>query len=388
MVFFEILPYAGIYALVYYILGIRLVFGKRSKRTSYSILFAVILLCCFSGFRSVTIGTDTVHYLNSFTSSSLYNDFGTYYNSVFNGRDYLFAGVTYLLAKLTNNNQFIYLFVCQLLVIAPIVFAVGKMKEYAKITYSFLFFLVLYYPIGLNTIREAIAGSFLFLALILYYRKEYSKAFFYALAAELFHHATILGLLVFVIVESIIRVKNKHIRCLIILMTITVIVLCAINSSVVFGYLFSEQLGFGNTKLALWYTRYNTGTLKTYLITMDAYGIREMAFRVIFFVMSFINGLQIDKHEQNAELSSYTLRFRIYSIISLIVYIVFFVSLSSTYGYRVTYYLDILNILYYAYILKNSRNNMRIAFVMLLVVYFYLIYVQLGAHGIFPYRVG
>lgn len=391
MVFINLIPYVSIVLFAYFILSKRIVIGLNAKgrNKSYSVFIVMLILCIFAGLRSAEIGTDTSHYLDLYVRAISIDGFNSYYQKMFNGRDLLFAFLSFGLAKLTNANQFVFLFSCQFLATWPIFIAMKKMKTYSSISVGFLFFFVLYFPICFNTMREAIAGAFLLLALINYYNCEYKKCIILAIVAQQFHHATILAIFIMLVVELVIAIQNKQIRRLISGLVIVIIIVCALNSTAVFGYLFSDGALFGNSKIASYYTRYTTGTLKTYLITMDKYGERELAFRLIYFTTAILLSRRIDmKNDLSKDNGHYfTQRFQMYSVVSIIMYVVIFIATSSTYGYRFTYYLDLLNIFYYTRIIKRSNSAIKYLLLLLLVAYFYLIYVQTSAHGIFPYRI-
>lgn len=389
MILINLLPYISIFLISNFFLKKKLVFGNNSTR-SYNIFFLVVILCTFAGMRSINVGTDTIHYINKYVQAISYNSLNTYVKEIYNGRDYLFAIMTFLVAKITGANQFIYLFLCQLFAIWPLVLAMKKMKTYVPLNAAFIFYYVLYFPIGFNTIREVIAGSFLILALMYYYSAEYKKCIVMAIIAQLFHHATILAIVVMVIVEAIIIIKNKKIRRVIITLTIAVIIICAINYTTVLRYLFADGSLFSGTKIASYYNRYTSGTLKTYLVTMDKYGQREIIFREIFFILTLGLSKNIDvKYLGLTGQKDYyfTKRFRIYSIVSILIYTIIFFGTSSTYGYRITYIIDLINIFYYGHILMRSKSQIKYVLLILLVAYYYLIYIQIRAHGIFPYHI-
>lgn len=208
------------YFLIFTISTLLFFFGGKSKK--YTILFSTIsisLLCLLAAFRSNQIGTDTLVYplpmFNAAVSSKNFQDFlhASWTHSAFKtGRtidfEIGFVILTYCIAKLFVN-RYIYFFLLELLIILPIYLGIKKIIPKSQRWMSMLIFMLLFYNLGLNLVRQSIAISFLFYGICYFISTK--KCFPYIICQILclfIHKSSLLGIFLFLI--SYIFLKNKN----------------------------------------------------------------------------------------------------------------------------------------------------------------------------------
>lgn len=359
--------------------------GQHKRWNAYAVI-AIIILCIFSAMRASTVGTDTNVYLARYNLALKY-DFSQYFLIIWEKKEIGFAGFVYAISKLTSGNTFIFLFTSQLLSVIPIYVVATKNKETCSITHIMFYYLFIFYPMSFNIIRQAITAAFLLLAYTELKDKKKSLAIVFALLSIAFHQSSVLGIILIFAVIAINSISDSLVRKLIIMLMICCLALFAVDINGVASYLLSGDGLFGTTKLASYFSRYQNGTLGDYLTTIDAFAIGDFVFRILFVLVPLsVTNSKVDRNLIND--------YRMFVIISLLIDTVVVFVFNSSYGFRVTLYLDIMTIVYFAQISHGGSSKAltvsKSFFVIALMAlsYFIYIYIAISAHDAIPYSIG
>lgn len=359
--------------------------GQYKKWNVYAIL-AIFILCLFSALRAPTVGTDTSTYLTRY-SLALQYDFFSYSMSVWEGKEIGFVGLTYILAHFTNGNIFVFLFVLQMLSTIPIYIAVSKHEEKISFSGAMFCYLLIYYPMSFNIIRQAIAAAFILLSYSELKNNKRYLSLFLLLLSITFHQSAIIGILLILSIIIPDKIKNALVRKIFILGLIMLLIAFVMDVNGIASYFLSGDGFLSTTKLASYFTRYQSGMLGDYLLTIDKFAIREIAFKVLFLVIPLL----VTKNHPNKNAMK---EYRMFITLSLVINVIVVLLFHSSYGYRITLYLDIMNILYFAHVFYvNSHKGFVVskgflATSLLVVCYFLFIYIGISAHDVIPYYIG
>ena len=166
---------------------------------------------------------------------------------------------------------------------------------------------------------------------------------------------------------------------LILFFSAVIIVLIATDTGgILTNYLFADSLLSGN-KIVDYYGRFQRGS---YMIEIGRYGIMDFFYRVLFTVIPLS---MLDEEDRLLD------SFKMYSIISLVIYVTIFFVFRTTYGYRITFFYDVFNVVYFSIITKeyspsfNAIKTKTLLLNMLALSYFVLIFMYIGANDVFPF---
>ncbi len=362
--------------------------GTYKVWNNYAIL-AILILCLFSALRAETVGTDTHNYINWYKMASKYS-FPIYFSWVSEGREIGYSLLTYYVSKASSANIPLFLFITQLLSTIPTYLAISKSRDSISFNMAILTYLLIFYPLSFNIIRQAIAVSLLLLAYVQLKNKHRFIAVLLAGVSITFHQSAIFGIGLIIVVLMLSNMNNSLVRKLLIIFSLICLLAIALDFNGITSRILLDNNILGNTKLSTYYNRHETGVLGSYLLIIDRFGIYDFIFRLIFALISLLLGL---KEYEKKELTEY----RTFITFSLVIDILMLLIYHSSYAYRFTLYLDVFNILYFAKIVGNNANyksvrtsiSRRTFFLSIICMcYFLLIYIGISAHDIIPYTIG
>ena len=128
-----------------------------------SILFPVIL----AALRDYSIGVDTSHYLRGTWSMAVkrtdsLSRFLTTYLRVSAKDEIVYAWFLWIIAKISNGSNRIFLFATQLVIVGGVYIGAFRLKHHANPAFTMLIFYLLYYHHSLNITRQYMAMSIIF----------------------------------------------------------------------------------------------------------------------------------------------------------------------------------------------------------------------------------
>ncbi len=210
--------------------------GNKTKGFLIGSVSIVIILSLVAGLRSSSVGTDTAGYaLNLYDLACEKKSFISFYSSswyrVWRWVNVNSFEIGYLLivwiARKLGSFQFL-LFINSILIVGPFYYALAKKKDELYIPICLAFYMLVYFNVSLNLMRQCVAVSFVFLAVVALYNPKKSmlqqqSAYVSLLIALLFHSSAIIGLVPFLI-RAAVKDERGFIRyCVIIGISIVLI---------------------------------------------------------------------------------------------------------------------------------------------------------------------
>lgn len=225
----------------------------------------VMILTLVAGLRASTVGTDTSEYaLGLYDIACENNSFLSFYSSSWYWSwrwvDVDSFEVGYLLlvwiARRLGSFQ-VLLFLTSALTVGPIYYALAKNKDETNLPICLVLFMLVYFNVTLNAMRQWIAVALVFLAVFTLYNPQKNllqqrKAYVCLLIAFFFHSSAIIGLAPLLIRHALRNEKGFTRYCaiasiaivLLLFSTIVQSFLGSIGLSKFVGYLGSGSTGF------------------------------------------------------------------------------------------------------------------------------------------------
>lgn len=365
--------------------------STRSKKVLIAI--AVLVLSAFASCRGIGVGTDTLNTIDQyFDTADQYKTFGALFFSGMSESTTIFVLIGKIL-KCFGLGYRSFLFVMELFAIIPIAMIAYLRRKENRIALTMAIYLILFYQLSFNWIRQSIAVAFLLLSVILFTKGRKIGTVIAALLSVLFHASAVIGIVMYVLAWFASRSKSKRKRAALIALSVlvTVFVMFSWKNIALFligkGILPSSYIGYVNVFSGA--SGASLGWFKIGLRTYAEFALRIMLFFVpLFFYKApkYKNILpQVDKEND-------FFFFRMCACLSLLIYAAAFIGLHTTYANRMTYYLDVCNILYMGLVCKNKTSNRNIhislaeiCVLLLCICYNVWLYYVLGWHDTVPF---
>lgn len=241
----DILLYYGIFILSY--LFFWYADKNISKKSSVIVLisFGILVLALFAGFRNIAVGIDTKDTIEQFfLPARRYNSLSDIIKNISNIKEPIYTIISYFLFKISEEN-FIFLFVMQLLVIIPIAIVAYNERISYPIANTMLIYMLLFYQLSFNLIRQSIAAAFLILALERFKQKKFFKMGIDVVLTLAFHSSGIIGIGIFIFIYIIYNSPNKTFRRITGIIASIVIVLMVLRWKQIAGWLVGNTSALG-----------------------------------------------------------------------------------------------------------------------------------------------
>lgn len=197
--------------------------AEKSKQSGMIILF--ITLSCFilippsiiASIRDMNVGVDVMVYeKNCFALAQHYESFFEYCEKL-DGIEFFFKIINWVAASISNSIC-VALFLIEFIFLLFAYLASYRMRDYAPMWLSMLIFLLCYYNLSYNLMRQMIAMSFLTLSFTYLLRDDNLKRFFVmAIVAFLFHKTATMAAMFFFAIFYMYRQNTKIRRRLVII---------------------------------------------------------------------------------------------------------------------------------------------------------------------------
>lgn len=343
-------------------------------------------MAIFACMRDIHIGTDTANTLSIYLVEQYEKDI------IFsNLSDFLHGDILYfILAQIIyffHLGPKTFLFLLEICTLIPVALCAYIKREHIPIHITMLIFSLLYYQLSFNWIRQSVSSAYILLTLV-YAQHKSIKAAFTAIIAILFHSSAIIGLGLLLFVYAFMHIKNKKAQMaagiwfivvfLILLLQWEIIIAFGINHGILperyAGYL---RVFSGITTVESWF-----------LVGKRMY--IDYLLRIVLVITPILlskKNLPI-REQKNANF------YKMISIIGLIIYSYILLGMHSSYGNRITYsieYIQVLNLgLCYSKSLKykGSIPLCNIFIIGIVILYNIWLYYVLGWHDTVPFVFG
>lgn len=363
--------------------------AKRLSTKKRFILAGVLFLSLIGGLRSLDVGTDTLSTVQIYFDSYRFHGLGSLIQDA--GSTPIYYLIAIILKGLGLGSA-AFLFVMQLLIVFPIAIVAYKRREQTSIALTMTFYLLLYYQLSFNWIRQGIAVSFVFLAVTCYQQdKKAIKTILLFILAFLFHKSAVLGIAIYIIIHFYVRFDNRYFRgfVLVAVLAIAAVVMWEWKTISLWliekGILPKSYIGYVNV-----FSGAHGNTFRGWFV-IGTMTYVEYFFRVVFYLFPFL----LLKFKKKRKLTREKLRslnfYSTVSLFSVLIYSVAFWGLHTAYANRLTFYLDIANPIFFglSYYRPVRRQHMKInlnnlILVAMCVAYNLLLYYMMGWHGTVP----
>lgn len=360
----------------------------RNKSASYSVAGGLLVLCLFAGMRAETVGTDILVYAKPAFEKALLSSSMSDFMATVTSLEPLYKFIMYVCAKATHSFV-LFLFITQLLVLLPLVYASVLNRGNISIANSMAIFLLMYYPMSFNIMRQSIAASWFLLAVVCFFCNKKKNGIVFSLVSIIFHTSAVIGFGFFLIVYLVMKIRRPVARFVIISFCSLIAIAMAVNWEMIAMFLVKATEGISG-RLSYYISIFvggmsNVRKGQEYYFQTGTYSVMQVLLRACSYLIPVV----LVKNQNN------TISFLKYcAYINFFVYTACLLVFHTTYGYRITMFMDFLNILYLGQVLKHRKFNRGKVSVFVLIVYLYIFayfffeYFWFGAHAAIPYQFG
>jgi|GEM_PF-4612822 len=377
---FTIVLYAAVYGTA--ILIFRAAHRTSKNRRKKWIVFAgVLFLSLIAAARSLDVGTDTAETVRKY--------FSAYIEDPASAKGNILYQKLALVLNRFHLGERAFLFTAEFLILAPVAVGAYLRRDDVPIHLSMYIFLLMFYQVSFNWIRQSISCSFVFLAMILAQERKHLLAIPAAAVGVLFHSSAAIGaaLLVFAAVFS--RIRQKEAK----LVIGPLFAVVALTAMLFWEKLFSWGIDQGLLPASYsGYIRVFSGQStvdRWFLVGKRAY--IDYLIRVALVVIPFAVGC-VNAAPGNLRRVSF---YKTATVTALGIYSFILFGMHSAYGNRISYtveYVHVLN-LGMCYIPRGTKMGRAVPLRNLLVVgsvlvYHIWLYYILGWHATVPFSFG
>lgn len=217
--------YCFLFTILFAFLSDKMFIHSKRKIGVLFFILSLLIPCFIAGVRSLEVGADVKSYF-----LVLYNCY-TKGMSLFEGMKIANVefgySLTMFIASKTNNVN-VALFVNQLLISLPIYLVAYDLRKKDKynnryiLTFVVIIYLMTFYSLSMNLLRQSIAISFIVYSYYNYINNNYKKALLFFLISCSFHISSIIGILIFIIDFICKKCKKNRIIYLFIMFTLLI----------------------------------------------------------------------------------------------------------------------------------------------------------------------
>lgn len=350
--------------------GEKLEKSKKKKYGPFPYLlygFAVLLLIILAGCRDYSIGTDIGIYGNLlFNGATINSNFAIYLKNYGSRAEPLYLLLNFIISRLTDSAHWLYAVVGAIIYIG---FFVGlyRFRDRVSLTYGWTVFILLFYGISYNLMRQMLAMSMLFMGSIHVLNKKYIRFLPYVILAALFHQTSIVFSVAIIGIRILIPKKNKGLYKFAVFMGAVFLI---------FGYSYVIQWLIGHGILAEKYSQY----IYQYNFNIAINPLIQRAFPILMFLI-----FSKKKYKDEDEIRTF-----LQSMMYLDLILIVMGSLGAAPLQRVAAYCSIYNLYAYPFFIRriNPEYNRRVVgtFIVIALIGIWIYqYVYRGNAEIFPY---
>lgn len=349
-------------------------YSKEKKKSFYLYsLIALLIPSILAGARATTVGTDTMVYtipVFDFISEYGHNIIERVHSM---GVEYGYIFFTYIIVLFTKNHH-VLLFAIQMTIIT-LIYSTAiyhyKTKKVSPVMYMMVYFFT-FYNVTLNLSRQAIAIAIIIFASRFLENKKYAIFAVFTMIATLFHTTAIFALTL-IVINILLERKDKAIYKVFLVFALLVIV--------VFSKNFIE-LGINYGLLPAKYNNYLTKYLKSSM-SLD---ITNTIFKVgIIAIFLWGRKRLVTERKEND----------LYGFLLIIDVILMQIGIYMSYADRIAFYFGYMSFFVilpqFMKLIKDDKTNRRIGFLaynLVLITYWYLVFVHNGVGETYPYLLG
>lgn len=376
-----------IYLFVYCVATLIFMAADKSKSVINErnyILLGILFLSLFACCRDIHVGTDTAETISLYLNDQVNRVLE--FNSI---TDFINGNILYfILAKLLglfHLGEKSFMFLMEFFIVMPIAICARMRKNRIPIHITMAIFMLLYYQLGFNWIRQSIASAFVLLGLTLAEEKKGKQSIAVFIIAVLFHSSAVIGGALLFFTYTFMRLKNKYVRAIFGIGFMVLFMFLVMNWDRLFaiginyGILPPTYAGYlrvftGQTTVSRWF---QVGR-RTYV---------DYILRVLIVILPLI----LVKSDSNSAETRTINYYKMTAIVGLILYSYVLFGMHSAYGNRITYTIEYVSILNLGMSYKESNGSKwivplrNIVIFGLIISYNIWLYYVLGWHDTVPF---
>lgn len=329
-------------------------FAEKNNKTVF-VWLIVLLLSCISGFRSLSVGFDTVSYYGKYDMINQGRFEYAY------GLEESFKYFTYIIQRIFNNYNF-YLFVIAFITNSLIIFRLWSLKKESMFTVMVLCYYASFYQMTMNGMRQFLAASFVFYGTMYLSKKRIYTFLAFVLMGMIFHRSAFIGgLYIFTYFFFWKTLKKKEKTLLAIILACIPVALILLKPYIIYYSRFFEDINVSIGKM--------------------------MPIKLMFFIITFYLLKKSKRIEQDAE-ESYSIDVFIISSFYLLSIILSFFGYVFELIERVAWYFYLYEGVYFGLLMRRLSGTQKIlvgGFILLMIGYIFMYSLTNNSQGIFPY---
>ena len=368
---------------------------QNEKNKIIHLLLGVLILSVFAGVRNVSVGFDTERTLSFYFYPSAQVSSISAAANLYTTNDPFYRVLSFLISRISKSS-FIFLFAMQLITSGSVAIVAYRERDKASISACMLMYMLMFYLISFNIIRQSAAAAVLLLAIVEYKNKRIKRTVVCAVLACLLHNSGIIGVALLII--AIVLSHSERVMYKIIALTIGIagftFVMIYWDSLARWiigeGYVSGHYIGYVNIfsgGASAYSSKYVTMTSRTYLLE----GLRGIEFILLLLCLS----------TARRSLQNYKMLFVYSVILSFAIYSWFVFGFHSYLGDRITIFYDYVKILCFGYLLKiepinysavnknrfviGIKTGIPLILGIYYIVYFFDLFMIHGYGGVIPY---
>ena len=333
--------------------------NKKISNRIFSIL-AILIPAILAGLRDTSIGTDVEVYLTvAHKLAQNYNDFFEYCSIL--DLEFLYKAMVFFVTKIFGSINMV-MFIQHFIICTLFFIGAKNFKEKANPIITFSLFLLMYYNISLNIMRQFMAMSIVFYAYKFVKEEKFLKYLFYVLLATLFHSSAIISLVIYLLYK-ICKSKHKYLYSFFVL---GILILAIVFYNPTLELL--VKTGMINAKFMRYSLDYSVADFNYVDTLIKLYTL-------------FITFFQLKKLKKDKDNFFYTL-------ISVFDIVILQISIFSPQIMRLSMYFGIIALVNVSRIITDSRQNkvpLTLVTYGIYLLYFVMYYIIGGAGETYPY---
>jgi len=358
----------------------------KKKKKSFLIFsaFSILLPCLLAAFRGENVGNDVAVYAERvFFLSGRVSSLSELFllNTRFEP-GYMFLG---FISSIVFQSFNMMLFLTQLLIDVPIYVCAYKIRDKIPMWSTMLCFYFLFYISSFNIMRESIGAAFILLAFIEMLEKHNKRAVLFAVIAFLFHRTAIIGFALILFIIIINSIKTKTTRFAVIIGVVIAIMVLLTHAKAILAFM--SDLGIIPQRYVTTYSVLIEGG-STYLSQLFLTNYIELIVKW----GGLIIPLLFYRKRNNLREEQFKYSLFVGVLMAVLINTGVFVFMHSSYGYRISLYLEYLFIFWLPSMLNIKRKieikripETTLVFFLSSFAAFFVLYIWRGSHGTFPF---
>lgn len=301
-------------------------------------VLAILIPCLIAGLRADTVGVDVkVYAVNALSQARQFSSLPQMLTHTEVGGEWFYVILVYVLSHFTKETG-VLLFLLQFLTLVPILKAAYILRDKLSISFTMLVYFLLFYNDSLNIMRQSIACSFILLGCTFWFSEEYMnrlKSILCMITACFFHRSAFIGI---ILIIGVILLSRSHMRKLIRIPAYVLLVLSPAFISALILKL--QQNGFLSERYNFYADVFiNKSISRNYFSSpFSRYNLIFVGVKILL-VLIAIYAFQYQKKKNNM-LYKFERILLQFIFIGFMIFTVVLYSLKTTYGIRISVYLD------------------------------------------------